>query len=387
MSENDKEPDYQALAEKWLNGTITPDEEVIFNEWYKKSQDDPIRIPTSFVSSEEALKQRMLKKIRLAKKERLSGRLIWYKYTAVAATLLVLISLFLFYPVNERELNVRNITPPRSEPNTQIKPGSNKAILSLADGSQIEFDNSADDSLAKQGNAMIVKANGKLIYQIGDKTKEENLTNTITTPKGGQYHIVLSDGTSVWLNAASALKFPVSFTSNERIVELKGEAYFEVAKNKQQPFKVQVNGMEVAVLGTHFNVKAYDDEKQMKTTLLEGSVKLKLRNSEILMLSGQQAITTDKDHFDVMNDVDLEQVLAWKNGLFEFNDNIRDIMRQISRWYDVDIVYAGNVTEKAFGGAIARNKNISEVLNLLELTGSIHFTVEGKKITVMPYEK
>jgi ferric-dicitrate binding protein FerR (iron transport regulator) len=326
----------------------------------------------------------MLSKIRPATKDSLPGRIIWYRYAAVAASILILACLFLFYPVKERDHAVGNTNLTRSQPKGNIKPGTNKAILLLADGSQIELDNSTDDSLAKQGNAMIIKADGKLIYQLEGKTNKENLVNTITTPKGGQFHVVLSDGTNVWLNAASAIKFPASFTGTERIVELKGEAYFEVAKNKQLPFKVQVNGMEVAVLGTHFNVKAYDDENEVKTTLLEGSVKLKLNNKEILMVPGQQARTTDKDHFDVIPNVNLEQVVAWKNGLFEFNDNIRDIMRQISRWYDVDIEYAGNVTEKAFGGAIARNKNISEVLNLLELTGSIHFTVEGKKIMVIP---
>jgi ferric-dicitrate binding protein FerR (iron transport regulator) len=383
MLSNEKAPDYEALAEKWLNGTITAEEELIFNQWYNNAQDNPVLIDTAFATSDHDLKQRMLQKIQEYKDLRLSNRRAWIRSASIAASVILVIAAFIIIPAKRPESR-RGLVSVTKNTSHEIMPGSDKAILSLADGTKISLDSSANDSLAKQGNATISKLNGRLIYQSKGNNIPGNLYNTISTPRGGQYHVVLSDGTGVWLNAASSLRFPASFSGSERVVELQGEAYFEVAKNKQRPFKLKVNNMEVAVLGTVFNVKAYDDEEEIETTLLEGSVKLGAAGKTTLLLPGQQARVTEAGQINVLHDINPEQTIAWKNGLFEFNGNIRGIMRQIARWYDVEVVYNGNLTQKAFGGAIARKENISDVLKLLEMTGTIRFKIEGKIVSVSP---
>ncbi|MES2276121.1 MAG: FecR family protein [Bacteroidota bacterium] len=271
-------------------------------------------------------------------------------------------------------------------------PGGNKAILTLANGARIILDSARKGKLAQQGNTVIGKtANGQIVY---DATKmpatpannpDAIALNTITTPRGGQYNITLADGTRVWLNAASSLTFPASFTGKERAVTLTGEAYFEVAKNKEMPFKVQVNKMVVQVLGTHFNVMAYTDERKMVTTLLEGSVKINNGAREAVLKPGQQAIAAENDNYLKVQQANLEEAIAWKNGYFLFdNENIQSIMRKVSRWYNVDITYTGNMQNKDFDGTVSRFKNVTEVLKMLELTGAIHFKVEEGRIIVMP---
>jgi len=221
------------------------------------------------------------------------------------------------------------------------------------------------------------------------------LYNTITTPRGGQYQVMLSDGSKVWLNAASSLHFPTSFTGQQRIVELTGEAYFEVAhvsavgeKNKL-PFIVKIitaSGArrEVEVLGTHFNINAYNDESVVKTTLLEGSVKMTQESGSTLLIPGQQAQLNSNGDVNILKDADMDEAIAWKNGMFQFKKvDIKTIMRQIARWYDVDIEYQKNVDEK-FYAEISRNTNVSNVFRILEETGGVHFVIEGKKVVVLP---
>jgi transmembrane sensor len=268
----------------------------------------------------------------------------------------------------------------------KIVPGSNKAILTLADGSKINLDNSGKGTITHQGLATVNKSNnGQLIYKIGGKVQPAAmLYNTATTPRGGQYQLILSDGTKVWLNAASSIKFPVAFSGSERHVELTGEAYFEVAKNKKMPFSIAVKGSSIEVLGTHFNVAAYDDDKHMVTTLLAGSVKLKKGNAEALLQPGQKAVLADGQTAYEVSEANTDEAVAWKNGYFVFdNENIQSIMKKISRWYDVDVSYNGAVTDQNFGGTVSRFSNVTELLKMLELTGTIHFKIEGRMITVM----
>nr|WP_121273582.1 FecR family protein [Pedobacter schmidteae] len=273
-----------------------------------------------------------------------------------------------------------------------VLPGGDKAVLTLADGSQIVLDHAGNGSLARQGNATIDKTkNGQIVYAVGKNSSESAVTlrpaewNVISTPRGGQFNLVLSDGTKVWLNAASTLKFPAGFSGKERIVELNGEAYFEVAKNKQMPFKVKVNKMEVEVLGTHFNVMAYSDEPKIRTILLEGSVKINNGTETALLKPGQQAMAGNADSYLKIEPANTEEVTAWKSGYFLFsNENIQSIMRKISRWYNVEVIYKGNVEHMDFDGTISRYKNVTEVLKMLELTGAIHFKVEEGRIIVMP---
>ena len=197
--------------------------------------------------------------------------------------------------------------------------------------------------------------------------------------------MVLADGSKVWLNAASSLRFPAAFTGKERKVELMGEGYFEVAKNASMPFKVEVNGMEVEVLGTHFNINSYNDEPAIRTTLLEGSVKINKNNTTSLLKPGQQAEVNSAGEVRIINDAGIDEAVAWKNGKFQFDRaDIYAVMRQIARWYDVDIEYKGAAIRSHFGGTISRNVNLSQVLNMLHLTGEVKCEVNGKKIMVMP---
>lgn len=264
-----------------------------------------------------------------------------------------------------------------------VKPGSSKAQLKLADGSIVTLDSVQTTQLKEKDGTIIDKGQGKLVYDDASSKGEEILFNTLSTPRGGEYQLVLPDGSKVWLNAASSLRFPTKFGGKERKVFLTGEAYFEVAKNAKQPFKVSVNEMEVEVLGTHFNVMAYDDENTMKTTLVEGKVKVSQAANSVQVLPYQQAILKKNSRSLSVDDADVEEAIAWKNGLFQFNENdILSIMRQLSRWYDVEVSFSGQIPQGHYSGSIRRQSNISQVLAMLELPGGVQFTIEGKKVVV-----
>jgi ferric-dicitrate binding protein FerR (iron transport regulator) len=228
-----------------------------------------------------------------------------------------------------------------------------------------------------------------LVYHFG-KTDEKqtnssaDVINTITTPRGGQYQVILSDGTKVWLNSATSLRFPVAFTGNSRNVELNGEAYFEVTKNAEKPFTVQANGTTTQVLGTHFNVNAYNDNAEVTTTLLEGSVRLQKGRTNAMLVPGEQGTILNNGISIAIKTADIEEVMAWKKGYFIFHDeNIINIMKQVSRWYDVDVEYENGVKDKEFGGTVSRYKDITELLNNMELTQAIHYKLEGRRLYIM----
>lgn len=268
-------------------------------------------------------------------------------------------------------------------------PGGNKAVLTLANGKQIVLDEAGKGEIAQQPGISISNTpEGQIVYTVtGETASAENeipgRSNTISTPKGGQYQVVLSDGTKVWLNSASAISYPSTFSTQQRLVELRGEAYFEVAKNAKVPFRVKTAVQTVEVLGTHFNINAYDDEPLMKTTLLEGSVSVSAGGEQQMLVPGQQARVNKKGTtIQVGDDVNPDKIVAWKNGVFSFeHDDLKSVMRQISRWYDVDVVYTGPVPEDKFLGEISRNSKLSEVLKILELN-NVRFKISGKVITV-----
>lgn len=264
-----------------------------------------------------------------------------------------------------------------------IVPGNNRAVLTLSDGSKIDLTEAKSGDLALQGSVRISKASdGQLVYQFGNAINGESGFNTVSTPIGGQYQVALPDGSKVWLNAASSLKFPVSFTSpTERKVELTGEAYFEVAKDKLHPFLVSSSGQTVEVLGTHFDVNAYGDAG-VKTTLLEGSVKVSAGNKNIKLVPGQQSRLASGALS--MSSVDAEDAVAWKNGYFSFaSEDLETIMKSVSRWYDVEVVYNDEEVKKfTFWGTVSRFAKVGDVLRVLERTEKIHFRIEGKKIIV-----
>lgn len=266
-----------------------------------------------------------------------------------------------------------------------VPPGGNKALLTLADGSTIILDSANNGALAQQGGTKVLKINaGQLSYKTGTAALGQVLFNTIATPRGGQYEVTLADGTEVWLNAASTLRFPTAFAGNTREVELTGEAYFEVAKNPAKPFHVKVNQMDVQVLGTHFNIMAYGNEPAVKTTLLEGKVTVTNNGQTQQLVPGQQAALNGTNGFTV-RDVNTDFAVAWKNGLFRFKEtNIREIMRQVERWYDVEVDFKALADDQDYTGIVPRTQNVSALLQMLQLTGTVHFTVEGRKITVQP---
>lgn len=281
-----------------------------------------------------------------------------------------------------------------------ILPASSQAILTTANGSRIVLNELDSGTITTQAGVKVCKTkDGKVVYQFGtqvkntqtdeaapaDKHRNETATNTITTPRGGQYQLILVDGTKVWLNAASSLVFPVNFQGSSRTVTLTGEAYFEVAKSKTRPFIVHTGDIDIQVLGTHFNVNAYQNNKGVVTTLLEGSVRLHKGNVRRVLKPGQKGTTLFGQSDISVQRADLNQVMGWKNGNFIFDESmsIADIMKEVSRWYDVDVEIKGDLTSKRFGGTVSRYKDIHELLNNMELTHAIHYKIQGKKVIIM----
>lgn len=309
---------------------------------------------------------------------------IWRKIS-IAAAIAVLAGIGArFYFKNPQE-PFKKVVQKRPLHN-DILPGGNKAILTLANGKKIVLDNAHTGLLAKQGSTDIAKTkDGQVIYKVlNDTRNDQNIAlNTISTPTGGQYQVVLSDGSKVWLNAASSLRFPAVFKGKTREVEIKGEAYFEVAKNAAMPFIVKTGRTVIEVLGTHFNVMAYRDESFIKTTLLEGSVKVRSGTSINFLKPGQQALLNAQGQTQIIEDVDVDDETAWKNGLFQFKDaGIEAVMRQVERWYNVTINYEGKIPVRQFTGRISRNVKVSELLNMLKYF-DVNFKIDGRNITVM----
>ena len=309
----------------------------------------------------------------------------FYKQTwfRVAAILILLVGGFTIYTLLRNKGEKQDLV--NSKPSKQEnQSGHNKAILTLADGSTINLETTENGIITRQGNTKIEKEDGQIAYKATDE-KSEVFLNHIATPKGGQYQLILADGSKVWLNAASNLRFPASFEGNERVVELEGEAYFEVAKNTSMPFKVKVDGKsEIQVLGTHFNVNAYSDEDAVNTTLLEGQVKVIVLASGLnkIINPGEQAQLLNNGEIKTFKNPNAEQSIAWKNGTFNGNSDLEKLMREIGRWYDVDIKYEGAIPKRQFEGEIQRDLKLQQVLKILE-RNNIVCRLQGKTLTVL----
>lgn len=376
----------QELLIKYQLGNCTPEEKALVDHWYlNETSKQPVADAPHDPSDEEQLIwDRIVAELPVESKMRHLKK--WYGIAA-AATILIFLSAGL-YSVLHKPAAADHVVANHYQKN-DIAPGSNKAILTLSNGKQVVLTGANTGTIAQQGAVSIHKtADGRIKYdrsETASQAKQTIVYNTMTTPRGGQYCVILPDGSKVLLNAASSLTYPVAFTGNDRKVELTGEAYFEVTHNPAKPFKVISNGQTVEVLGTHFNINAYNDERSIKTTLLEGSVRISKGGQVAMLKPGQQAqilngVTTPQIS---VADVDVEDAVAWKSGLFIFEgDNIQHIMRMISRWYDVDVDYNGTVPDDIFGGSISRFSNASEVLKTLQLTGKVHFSIEGRKIIV-----
>lgn len=309
---------------------------------------------------------------------RLVSRMVW-RYAAAAAALALLLGSVLLL-VNRQQKKAERAAVAAKQHYPDIAPGSNKATLTLADGTTIALDSIHKGQLAQQGGVTIIQLNGQLAY----KGKGSGvLYNTIRTPRGGQYQVILPDSTKVWLNAASSLKFPTAFTGTTRLVELEGEGYFEIAKNEKMPFIVAVNSMRVQALGTHFNIMAYADEKTVNTTLLEGAVLVTAGSSQQKIAPGQRTVLNTATNNLLVEQADVNEAVAWKNGYYYFNrTSVAGVMRQIARWYDVDIVYEGKVPDDEIVGKLPRTAYVSQVLHIMELIG-LRFKIEGRTITVL----
>jgi ferric-dicitrate binding protein FerR (iron transport regulator) len=270
---------------------------------------------------------------------------------------------------------------PAEQLTTLIKPGQDKAYLVLADGREILLDSAGNGSLIIQGNMQVVKQGDVLSYKKADQ-QASPVYNTIRTPKGGQFKIELSDGSRVWLNAASSLRFPTNFAGTHRIVQLTGEAYFEVKSNPKRPFTVEVGSLKVNATGTRFNINAYPDENGILTTLAEGNVRVRSINSDVSLKPEQEVLTEPNGTMSPVRSADMETRLAWTNGKFIFNGaDVPAIMRQIGRWYDVDVRYLGPVKGETFTGMVSRQSDITRVLRIME-AGGIKFRIEKNVIMV-----
>lgn len=391
------------LVERFFQNRCTQQEKTELAKWIKESPDDDelkqllAEEWTNFESKHQMAPQRateiletiLSSKVPVAEETLpVIKRLNWWRLAAAASIILLLGagSFYILYNKPEQQLagTTNNPVDTAAQVSADVSPGKTKAELTLSDGSKVILDNSPDGTVAVQGDTKVVNQQGQLIYNNGLNSSGELLYNTLTTHRGEQFPLQLSDGTKLWLNAASSIRFPVSFAGNERRVEITGEAYFEVAKNAAKPFKVLLNGTEITVLGTQFNVNGYADEASVKTTLLEGSVKITHDNASLLLVPRQQANLNREGKMSLIIDPDIEQAVSWKEGYFHYNKaDLETVMREVSRWYDVDIIYENESIKspQRFSGDIQKSLTLSAVLRVLEKS-MVHFRIEGKKLIV-----
>lgn len=380
------------LIDKYINEQATEREKLLVEAYYAQLRGEQGAEAVE-IKNEKIIGERLFKQITAQIKAdgetgvtiRTAKRLpIWWY--SVAALLLVIFSVgVMFFRTNK-------ITTSKTiDYAALIEPGGNKAVLTLANGKKVILDNISNGAIAEQNGIQIKKqASGTLEYvQLAPRPADnqiQNIFNTIETPRGGQYKIILDDGTVVWLNAASSLRYPLHFTGSERRVELTGEGYFEVAHLKAKPFIVVTNKQEVEVLGTHFNINAYTEEADVKTTLLEGSVKvksLKDKNQTKYLKPGEQSILNSSNW--LVKPVDAAAQVDWKNGRFIFKDEeLKSVMRKLSRWYDIEVDYDQSLENLSFSGRISRSKTLKDVLRILTRTNDVAFKVNERRVTVMP---
>jgi len=387
---------FKALFERYLEDRLSPEElrellDAVQDDQLTDLLDDALKNAFSEAAYREddaEVRQAALAKVLSAihgerEEERTvpKRRIIGYRWLSGVAAMLLLATGagWLFYQHH-------HTTPQHQQMAVNdIQPGVNQATLTLANGHRIILSANLKGTVAQQAGVTITKTpSGEILYTAQASDDQQVLYNTLATARHEQFQIILPDGSHVWLNAASSLKYPVTFSGNERRVELTGEAYFEVAHNAALPFKVKTETQEVEVLGTHFNIKAYEDERSVKTTLLEGSVRVSDQSGRIKLLRpGQQAVHTSTQLS--VSDIDTEEAVAWKNGYFMFEDNeeLGSAMRKVARWYDIDVVYEDpELAKQLIAGSITRFTNASKVLEMLHKVCGVHFKIEGRKVSV-----
>lgn len=350
------------LLKRYLAGACNPEERAQVEQWFEELESSNVKLSDADLEEDiAAVRARLIAPLR--------KRRTWYRYASVAAALFVVSLAAYFYFTSWAPTGSKH-SDTAAKSVADIAPGRNAATLLLEDGTEIVLDDLSNGAIARDGSNTIYKnAGGQLTYVAAANGADTGsvISNTLKTPRGGQYQLVLPDGSKVWLNAASQLTYKIGKTSPERLVELQGEAYFEVAKDAHRPFKVRSRGQVVEVLGTHFNVSSYDDDPNVKTTLAEGSVKIAGTggHGDVTLEPGQQATLDGKNRISVAR-VDVSDAIAWKNGKFNFNQtDIHAVARQLSRWYNVEVVFKGKTAGVQLSGEVHRNTNASKVLEIL----------------------
>ena len=393
---------YADLFQRLLEGSISPEEAGRLIEWLARDVQDQEAnsmileqlkraVANNQVTDELRMKMEAKLPAILKKADPVRpAKLTWLRYSSVAAALILIGAGIYFFSPNHSQPTIVQQPPTATH---DVAPGKQGATLILADGRTVVLDSLGNGVVATQSGSKVILNNGRLAYANDDEnTTPADITyNTITTPRGRQFQVTLPDGTRVWLNAASSLRYPTAFTGKERKVEVTGEAYFEVAQMRSKdgnntPFLVNINETtQVQVLGTHFNVNAYADELTTNTTLLEGSVRVVNGNEKAMLRPGQQAQTGKTTTINIIPNANVEKIMSWKNGKFDFQDaTLEEVMRQLQRWYDIDIVYEKGIPKIEFIGKMGRDLSLSEVLSGLQMS-KVHFRLEeGRKLVVLP---
>lgn len=371
------------LSEKYLAGTASEAETDRLLQWYNAYDEHELTalVAVAAPETEDRLKERMYNRLQAVTQPQQQVRRMeaWYRRAAAAAVVLLLAGggYYLF-------TQVRKTTPVAITAPASVEPGSDKATLTLADGAVVDLDSIGTGTLTLQGAKVEKTDHGQIVYKGNGDAAANN--NVLRTPRGGQFRITLPDGTAVWLNASSSISYPSAFTGSSRNVAVTGEAYFEVAADAARPFEVKVNDISILVLGTHFNINAYDDEQTIKTTLLEGAVLVRTPGAYKHLEPGQQArVAPGSSNIEWLKHVDVNSAVAWKNGYFSFEDaDIPTVMRQLARWYNIDVSYAGKVPEGTFTGEIGRNLTQNQLLNILKQARINCKLEEGRKLVIYP---
>lgn len=377
------------LAKKYIAGTASAEETALLHQWYDSI--NPGNIETVLVDdavSKQEISNEILNSIQQRINQesnqiiRLPRRTIQWKHIAAAAVFIIVAGIAIWYVI-PRPVKKEQLVQVKQSAKEVPAPQAARAVITLANGEKLYLDSLSDGPIAMEGNTRLMKKDDGIVYESSSPTKEEQY-NVLTVPRASRVvSLTLSDGTKVWLNAESSLRYPVAFTGSERNVEITGEAYFEVSKDPQRQFNVSSRGLTTAVLGTSFNVNTYADEPSMKVTLLEGSVQVNYRSNEKVMLKpGEQASVNNSSKLHVMTDIDTDAVIAWKNEHFTMKGMDMDALaRQMARWYDVQVVFESQVPDKQFGGAISRNVSLGTMLKVLQESG-IQCRMEQRKVVI-----
>lgn len=361
------------LLIKYNKGLASQKETRLLERWY--IQESKLQSTTPEELDYTQIQIEIWEKIKGLKQPK--EKLLWPRMV-VAASVILLLSAATYFLMDYQRPQVLAIAQA-----AKLAPGSIKATLTLANGREILLSGARNGKLSQQGSSSVTKLiEGRIAYNVNQQSFDpKTIYNTMTTPRAGQYSLILADGTKVWLNAASSIRYPTAFTGIDRQVELNGEAYFEVAHNRAKPFKVKSGGQVVEVLGTHFNINSYSDESSVKTDLLEGSVKISANAKTMLLRPGQESVFSRSEI--LVQQANTQAAIAWKNGIFSFNHaELPTVMREIARWYDLEVSYEGAVPAASITGTVDRNVNASQFFQILKDL-DIHFKIRGKRITIM----